>query len=153
MPVISRSNNILSVPATYSSYQWYQDGSIIVGATGSSIAVLTNGTYTVVVSNASNCKVESADLVLTGVGIGEVKPTWSLDYYPNPTDGILHLTITGAPQSNWTLYNSLGQLLQRGDAKGNITQAIDLSLYADGVYYLKVQIGDEIATRKLLLAK
>ncbi len=153
LPVISRANNILSVPATYSSYQWYQDGSILIGATGSSIAVLTNGTYTVVVGNAANCKVEATALQVTGVGIGDVKPTWNLEYYPNPTDGVLYLTLAGAPQSNWTVYNSLGQLLQAGEAKGNATEIINLSMYADGVYYLKVQIGDEIATRKLLLAK
>ncbi len=106
-----------------------------------------------VVTNASGCSIESDVFILTGVGIDAVATTWSLNYYPNPSTGLYYLDVKGTPSVSWSVYNSLSQLLQQGSGVEGTPLTINLSLYADGVYCLKVQAGEEVLTKKLILAK
>ncbi|MBK8720978.1 MAG: T9SS type A sorting domain-containing protein [Saprospiraceae bacterium] len=55
--------------------------------------------------------------------------------YPNPTDGILHLS---EPQSTLSLYNPIGQLI----ANYETTNEIDLSQLPKGIYYLELENGE-----------
>jgi len=51
----SGSSAVLNAPTGMTSYQWYKDGTAIVGATGSSLSASTSGSYRVLVGNASGC--------------------------------------------------------------------------------------------------
>lgn len=62
--------------------------------------------------------------------------------YPNPTDGIVHLS---EPQSTLSLYNPIGQLI----ANYETTNEIDLSQLPKGIYYLELESGE----RKMVVKK
>ncbi|MBK8720976.1 MAG: T9SS type A sorting domain-containing protein [Saprospiraceae bacterium] len=62
--------------------------------------------------------------------------------YPNPTDGIVHLS---EPQSTLSLYNPIGQLI----ANYETTNEIDLSQLPKGIYYLELENGE----RKMVVKK
>src|SRR5678815_4821385 len=53
-PTITQSNDTLFSSAA-SSYQWYQDGNLVSGATNSFYVAPTSGLYTVVITDANGC--------------------------------------------------------------------------------------------------
>lgn len=147
-PVISASSNVLSVPSTFDGYQWYQDTTLLSGATSENYTATANGNYSVVVTNAAGCESSSAVVNVTGISVGEVSTSFGLNIYPNPTNGELVLQLSNAEQAQWQLFNSLGQLLQTD----NLSHAaiINLSNLAEGVYYLKVTVGAEVVLKKVI---
>ncbi|MEL7120512.1 MAG: T9SS type A sorting domain-containing protein, partial [Bacteroidota bacterium] len=73
---------------------------------------------------------------------------------PNPTNGILnvYLGLHESNEVNWSLINSMGQVISTGNLlrtkEWNTT--LDLSSYSDGLYVLKVQVGNKAIARKIL---
>jgi hypothetical protein len=68
--------------------------------------------------------------------------------YPNPTTG--NFTIELAEESNVVIYNTLGQAVRRlGNVSGN--QQIDLSNAPKGLYYVRIQSGNNVETQKLII--
>jgi len=51
----SGGSAVLNAPTGMTSYQWYKDGTAIVGATDSSLSASASGSYRVLVGNASGC--------------------------------------------------------------------------------------------------
>ncbi len=141
-PTLTNLNNTLTTPAVSgASYQYFLNGTAIVGATGPAFTPTQNGSYTVVVASAAGCaSVASAAqvVIITAVRAAQVPPTLAL--YPNPTaDGhlTLTLTLTGATQPTpLTVCNALGQEMLTGWLT-NGPQAVDLSKLATGVYVLR----------------
>ncbi len=154
VPMIVQNGATLSIDSTgITGTQWFLNVDNINGATNNTYVPTETGVYYVVVFNSFGCANLSDTLTVTVVGINDVVLSWSLQYHPNPTSGLLFLDVNGAHQSNWSLYNSLGQIIQVGSASNQSTTAIDLSMYADGMYFLKVQVGGEVITEKVLLAR
>jgi PKD repeat protein len=151
VPAIVAVNNELSVPDTFATYQWYQNGTLLVGAEADTFVATSNGNYTVVVSNAAGCENSSAVFNVTGISIGEVGNPFDVQIYPNPAQGFVTLSLSNNVAADYTLYNSLGQLLQSGSIVGN--GIVDMQTYTQGVYYLKVQAGGAVFTQKVLLTK
>jgi len=150
-PAISANGNNLSVPDTFATYQWYQDGNLLAGAEADTLIATSNGNYAVVVSNAAGCSDTSAVVTVTGVGIGEVANDLGLLVYPNPTQGFVTLSFGNNASAEYALYNSLGQLLKTGIIIGNGT--LDMQAYNQGLYYLKVQARGVVITQKIILAR
>lgn len=60
VPVITLTGNILSTSAAASSYQWYKDYNLIIGATSPSYTLTTHGTYYLEITNSNWCTTTSA---------------------------------------------------------------------------------------------
>lgn len=75
----------------------------------------------------------------------------TVDIYPNPTTGNLHIVnleaINGA---SYKIFNTIGQIVLSGTVKEG--QSIFLN-GVDGVYYLKISDGERTATRKIILKR
>lgn len=71
-----------------------------------------------------------------------------LSYYPNPVSGVVTLQ---APQgiTQVAIYNVAGQLIAEKKAAGT-SDVIDMSAYANGIYFFKVSNGDSSTTLKVL---
>jgi hypothetical protein len=151
IPDISATNNELSIPDTFYTYQWYRNDTLLNGQNTHTFIAPMNGNYTVAVTNEAGCADTSAVFHLMGVGIGSGAIPRSIQYYPNPTNGPVNLHLNGATNATWTLYNSLGQLLQKGVF--NNDAMIDLSNYSDGIYYFKVEVEGEVVIEKVQLLK
>ncbi len=66
-PPITKTGHVLSVPATYTSYQWYDGASAITGATNSTYTYTVTGVYNVQV-DSNGCLGNSATVNTTGIG-------------------------------------------------------------------------------------
>lgn len=154
VPTIQPSGTTLSIDSTdITDIVWFFDVDNIPGATNASHTATENGTYYVVVTNSFGCASVSDTVVVTGVGIANVDSDWGLTYYPNPTSGKLTIELSGMVDAGYSLYNSLGQMLLNGTALPAQPTIVDLGSNAEGVYYLKVQVGNELVTKKVLLVK
>lgn len=78
----------------------------------------------------------------------------SVSYYPNPTEGRVSLLIKSKTINIGSLevFNSLGQNIMSKDISiksGVNVYDIDLSLESNGIYFVKIQSGDFITTKKI----
>jgi len=98
-----------------------------------------------------------------GVDISEYSLENNISIYPNPTKGNLHINVSVQTATNYALNvsNILGQEIYKkegnlipiliGTQNNNIK--VDLSNLNNGIYFLTIDIGDEKATRKIILDK
>ncbi len=66
------------------------------------------------------------------LGITDVINSNKVLFYPNPTNGVLHLP----KDYEWILINDLGQLINTGNGS-----SVDLSTFPKGMYFLKTEEG------------
>jgi hypothetical protein len=72
--------------------------------------------------------------------------------YPNPTQGQIKVEITGADLTQKTvyyIYNTSGKLIMQKAAIAG-SDNIDLSNYANGIYILRIIIGDNLSEWKIV---
>lgn len=71
--------------------------------------------------------------------------------YPNPASSTITLAIPDAAAlpEGYTVYNSLGQVTGSGKISSN-TQSLDISGYANGVYFIKIDKGTSSKTLKFI---
>lgn len=152
-PTITLINtNELSVPAGY-TYQWYLNGTIIIGATGQTYTVAQNGDYTVEITDPSGCKALSDPYSITAIGVEEVAALSSIKIYPNPSNGILYFNSSKKQNKvDVSVFSIIGKKIY-SESFNTIEQnhKMDLSTFADGVYFIKLQIGSDCSTVKVTL--
>ncbi len=115
------------------------------------------GTYYVIVSTWA--PPQTVDYLLNmsfqGLGIDDNALTSSMKVYPNPTQGMFTVSISNAEASDLTLelVNISGQTVYRNEVKSvySYTEEIDASSFAKGVYYLKVNDGEEVKIEKVVI--
>ncbi|MCI4670356.1 MAG: T9SS type A sorting domain-containing protein [Bacteroidia bacterium] len=88
------------------------------------------------------------------VGLENVLDVSSLKLYPNPTRAKFQLdfNLLQVTDVNIEVVDMRGKLMAReiiSNASGNISQSFELSDAADGIYLVKVMIGNEIVIRKI----
>lgn len=75
----------------------------------------------------------------------------SIKLYPNPASSTITLTMPDAAAlpEGYTVYNSLGQVTGSGKISSS-TQSLDISGYANGVYFIKIDKGNSSKTLKFI---
>jgi hypothetical protein len=76
--------------------------------------------------------------------------------YPNPTNGIVHLTLAGfkGKKMELRIMNVIGNVVYRElmtEPDDRFTKTIDLTKYANGLYYVKLQSEDFSEIRKIII--
>lgn len=69
-------------------------------------------------------------------------------YYPNPTNGLVTINSKDII-SNVMVYNIEGRLLYSGEAN-NLTTQVDISNYASGTYFFKINVDNQIINFKIV---
>jgi flagellar hook assembly protein FlgD len=83
----------------------------------------------------------------------------SMKIFPNPfsSSTMIEYEIENTATVNLSVYNHLGQrvavLLNERQGAGKHTVAWDAKGLPEGIYYCRLQVGDEIGTGKLILMK
>jgi hypothetical protein len=88
-------------------------------------------------------------------GVNDNSLANSLRVYPNPTNSEFTVSVTQADVSDLTieLVNISGQVVYRNEVKSvySLTETIDVREFAKGVYYLKVNNGEEVKIEKVVV--
>lgn len=121
------------------------------------LVVNVTGTYTVVVTDSNGCTgTDSATITFTDCsGLDELGNSISVSLYPNPSAGLLNVTIdaqTDVSNATMTVVNLFGQMVRELDATGTSTQ-IDLNDLANGTYFIKVKMGGSVMVKRFVLKK
>ena len=124
------------------------------GATTSTITGVPGGNYTVTITDAYGCTLlSSVTVVSTITGVPNVGAGISFTLSPNPASDQLTVTLdkTSAEMSV-SMKNVLGQtLVNKAITDQNTT--LNISLYANGVYFVEVKQGDKQAVKQFIISK
>ncbi|MDC0249416.1 T9SS type A sorting domain-containing protein [Flavobacteriales bacterium] len=143
-------NNIVATSG-FSSYQWYNNNNIpISGASNSIFTPTAIGIYYVTATNSDGCSSNSYVIDYNTSSLENYSLTTNI--FPNPTNGKIIINSEYYIKSV-SIYNSIGNQLLSVNNKGNKipeTQ-LDLSTFAKGIYFIKININNQIVNQKILL--
>jgi hypothetical protein len=136
-PTVTQVGNNLSSTSAV-SYQWYLNGNLISGATAQTYTATTNGWYSVWTSNGS-CQASSSAIYITVTAIDEAFTLFNaMEISPNPAVDDIYLSFKNkeAKTISYTITNTLGQLVKRGEMRAIESERSSISLekIATGVY-------------------
>ncbi|MFT5860323.1 MAG: hypothetical protein ACI865_002433 [Flavobacteriaceae bacterium] len=126
-------------------------------STNQTLVVSTTGTYDVVYTDGNGCSGTDAVTVtfVDCAGIDELGNSITVSLYPNPSSGMLTVSIdaqTDASKATMTVVNLFGQTVRELDALGTSTQ-IDLNDLANGTYFIEVEMGGSVMVKRFVLKK
>ncbi|RLD56401.1 MAG: hypothetical protein DRJ01_15300, partial [Bacteroidetes bacterium] len=112
-----------------------------------------NRTYTVL--EGDNILNDVYDDNTDTVGVNELSLVERIEVYPNPNTGIFTISIKSNNSENIVveLVNIQGQHVYRKEINNvtNSVENIDISQFAKGIYYIKVNNGTDVAIRKVVV--
>ena len=150
--VILANGNDLTVDPPGNGYQWFLNGDPIPGSTDITYTAIESGNYHVEYIGPNGCPTITDLLEFTlQIGIDELSLFENLEVYPNPGKG--QFTIRGLmskyEEVTIELTNMLGQNLQPAIVLGStndFVQPVDISGYANGVYFIRIHAAESIVT-------
>ncbi len=116
------------------------------------VSPLTATTYYVTVSNPPCTATAEASITITITGVEDYEQS-VLTLYPNPTRNIVNVEFEmGYEQwkdAKIQVFDIYGKLLRIESVKESIAQ-VDMSMFADGVYTLRIETEEGVVTRKVV---
>ncbi|WP_306643834.1 DUF7619 domain-containing protein [Sanyastnella coralliicola] len=118
------------------NYQWYLNNEMIDGATSETYEVLEDGNYAVEVTNEFGCSDISDEDFIVYSGIEE-SDLWNIQVYPNPNDGMLHISMEQQGSFNLQIIDNSGNLVHQ-QAFQTTKLDVNTSKLASGIYTLRI---------------
>jgi hypothetical protein len=151
---ITRTGNILSVPAGFITYAWTFNGASIPGADQPFLVTQGDGLYTVSVDAGNGCEV-TAEFDLNTVGIAEQDASSGLHIYPNPGRDLFTLDMVGVEgaTAHLEVIDMTGRIVHRERlevANGRVQAAFMLDVPA-GNYLVQVVDRNKVRTERLVV--
>ena len=152
----SVTNNTPTLTANQSgaSYRWLDcdnGNAVINGETSQSYTATVTGNYAVEIT-VGNCVDTSACENIIVVGIDEESTNFNVSIFPNPTKGLITINFNDGlnQETNYTVTSIEGKVIttQTNIVTNNVI--IDLSNESKGVYFLKINSGNNNAVYKLI---
>lgn len=149
---ITSDDNELTVDPPGTGYQWFINGDPIPGATDITYDAIQSGNYHVEYIGPNGCPTAADVYEFTfQVGVDELGVFESLSLYPNPGKGEFFVRgqLPSSEDVEIELTNMLGQALQPTifiNGTVEFTQPIDISQYANGVYFIRIKAADTSVT-------
>ncbi len=141
--IVTYSGTILSATSA-SNYQWYLDGTEVVGETSQTMTPLVNGCYSVEISEFG-CSDTSNCFDITEVSILENRKD-KLTIYPNPTNSILNIDIDKNIIVNTILIDVNGKIV----LESSNTNQLNLVDLPKGIYILSIETVETIYQRRVI---
>lgn len=153
-PIITRQNDILFVPQQYSTYQWYLDGLPITGANSNTVAIIGNGTYSVLVGNNQNCAVFSFPYNVQNLSVEDYNQEVPA-IFPNPSEGLFTLTGLTIGAFNLQILDMTGKTVYQKSYVISDLSPLHVSVnLPGGVYVLHIsKVNGEKTNLRLIIAK
>jgi len=139
----------------YAHYQWYLNGTAILGSDTSSFKPSQTGAYQVVVTNNEGCTNTSdyfPHLILASkeISLGKIK----LSYYPNPVHNMLNIDMLEFNGQKLTaeLYELNGKIVHR-QILNQFSNQLPTHHLAPGIYQLHLKSMSESRSTKIMVVK
>jgi len=155
--IIQSGDTLFAMPGAV-TYQWYQDGNIIPGATDYFYVAQSSGNYNIVATDANNCEVEAViyDVIAS---IQSAFGNEQLEIFPNPVTEELEIRtpmFTGNKLETVhaiSIYNMLGAFVSQPEiqfkSSGKKSEiSVNVRALKPGLYWLEI-----ISAEKALRAK
>jgi len=144
IPTISVENGVLISSLSYGN-QWYLDDVALLGATEQTFIPAEEGTYSVK-SVVGACSASSSSYTTAIKDLNEVV---DIQIMPNPTNGIITISAASYEETlNVEVRDILGKKLYQ--TQFNQLTQIDLSGYANGMYFINLQSENYSASYKIM---
>lgn len=137
--------------------QWYKDGQIINGATGTVYDASASGPGVYTVKTTTNgCEASSDNITMSVTGIAEI-PKSPILVYPNPTTNITTISLPAEMDESLTgvyLYDILGSKVTGSDIDNSLLKqgdkSLDLTSVKSGIYILNIISGSQVKSIRLV---
>ena len=117
------------------------------GSTDSLVTGLSNGTYTVTVTDAGGCtKVRSVSTGGVSTGVATVTESSQVQIFPNPASGSLSIKVSDLRPETIAIYDVDGQKVM----EGKFTTALDVSMLSSGLYMIEVRSAEGTARNRFI---
>ncbi len=161
------TSNVVGATASFTnqstgafSYNWNFGDATPANSTASPSHIYTaNGTYTVTLTVTGPCGVDTYTMTvtITEVGVGENEIENTLSIFPNPNNGQFTVSFTMEEATDVTLEltDVAGRVISstKHDNALSVTQTIDGTELADGVYFMRIITADVAVTKKVVVQK
>jgi hypothetical protein len=123
------------------------------------IKQMSDGAYIVLGHTHSGVPVTTIEFLrVDGNGALSIAPavlaSHTLEVYPNPSEGIIHLDIRTAGKGNTQLRisNAMGQLMMQEKIEpAELMKTIDLNERGPGIYFVSLSTDEQVTTRKVVV--
>lgn len=147
-PEITQTDNTLSSTLA-ASYQWYQDGILIPGATGQTYNPTENGEYSVQITDENGCSAMSDSFTFIATGISDSDDLIASLYASN---NVLFVSLrnTLLLDGQISLFNAIGQQVHSSVISDQTFQ-IDLNHLVKGIYLVTLNKQGETFSKKIVI--
>lgn len=135
-PAVSKLGLNLSVPPTFSKYQWVKDGVAISGANSATYKATGVGKYFAAVVSKDGCAGVSDTANIITIGVSETMFA-NVRVFPNPAANSLNVKGLEAYSGQLVIYSTEGKVVLTTQEFNNKT--IDVSALKSGVYWLRLE--------------
>ena len=139
---LSANTSNMPTGTTATDYEWS------TGENTSSIAPQGNGQYWLIVTDNNGCISDTAYYNITSLNNNFIDDNL-ISIYPNPTNRYLFIE-SEENIKEVVIHNNLGEIVFTNDDNNNY-KTLDLSNLTKGVYYIEININNEIVKRKIIL--
>ena len=149
IPVVSLSGNTIST-SSFSAYTWIFNSTALPYSNVQSFTVTQDGYYQVLVNNGAQCSALS-DSIYVGINkVSNVYDEKSILIYPNPSAGIVNVSISNQNISKLELQDIAGHSVISQSVENKNSGRIDLSHLSAGIYILSIHCEDgKIISQKI----
>lgn len=148
---INQSGDTLYANAGAVSYQWYENGILIPGATNYFYVAQESGNYNVVATDLNGCEVEA--VIFDVVANIQSVVSSHLSLFPNPVGTELRVESLefGVTASKIIVYNMLGEeMAVQPHPDGYRELTVDCRLLSKGMYWLELKSGEKVFREKFI---
>jgi hypothetical protein len=143
------------------TYQWLRGVNNVAGATAVSYNAKQAGTYKVQVTNSNGCsKLSAGKQVVINCREGNMlEENYSFNLYPNPTTGAFTLNYFANENVNenatLAIVDMMGRVVYSESVEvtaGQLFKQVNMeNQFADGVYFVRLQVGEKSIVSKLIV--
>ena len=147
------ANDTVMVSSIADGNQWYFNGIMITGETGTTLRPVNLGNYSVRIIDSNSCEGDmSAMQFYNSIGIVDNLAS-QVNLYPNPSNGLVTLELGAIDVLSIKIYDAKGRLLNElNSCPGNCR--IDLGAFEDGMYQLVLMTTQgQTVTKAVVLQK
>ncbi|MGZ4156195.1 MAG: T9SS type A sorting domain-containing protein, partial [Bacteroidia bacterium] len=150
---VTQAGNVLTANSSTATYQWVDCNNSylpVSGETNQSFTPSIDGSYAVII-NESGCVDTSSCFLVISTGLRNTLSE-EIGIYPNPSTGMLYFNLGKENKLLIEIYNTIGQKIKTQEVT-TLNNKINLEDNYSGTYLLKIQYGNEVLMKRLILVK